>query len=219
MAGESSVSQELINAIELPNLKAIRAYLSENDAISVDYFLQCDLASEYAIDTSNVHCGGETHYGHVFNIYAKFSPTKDIVKVRLDMLQYVTAHHKRYDWNAHLYLRMNGLSLDTWVQKMTYCGNGADDLAIYAMSDMVRIHSSILPKNRPWTTIGGDFTGDIYDALKISRLIFSYLGNNKFARVWNKESPDAPSYIQQSFNYSPMVNVYLHLHQYPQTKI
>ena len=206
MVDESSLSQDLLNAIKLPNLKAIPAYLSEDDAITVADFMQSSYAHEYTIDTSNVHWGGETHFGHVFDIYANFSPMKDSVKVRLGMLQYVTAHQKRYNWNAHLYLRMNGMFLETWLQRMLFWDNGADALAIYAMSDMLGVHTTIITRHKPWTTIKGINNNINLDALNISGVILAYLGNNKFARVWKKDSLDNPSYIQQNYNYAPMVN-------------
>ena len=206
MVGESSLSQDLLNAIKLPNLKAIPTYLSEDDAITVADFMQSSYAHEYTIDACNVHWGGETHFGHVFDIYANFSPMKDSVKVRLDMLQYVTAHQKCYNWNAHLYLRMNGMSLETWLQRMLFWGNGADALAIYAMSNMLGVHTTIITRHKPWTTIEGISNNIDLDALNISDVILAYMGNNKFARVWKKDSLDNPNYIQRNFNYAPMVN-------------
>ena len=117
MAAPSSLTSEVLEAINLPNLKPIVSYLSGDDAVTVDMFMQSEYSSDFMIDTSNIYWGGEIHQGHVFDIYAKFSPTKDPVKVRLDMLQFVAATQKRYNWNAHLYLTMNQLTLDTWIQK------------------------------------------------------------------------------------------------------
>ena len=76
MAAHSSLSQELIKAINMPNIRPTPAYLSEEDAVTVDMFMQSEYASDYMIDTRNIHWGGEVHHSHIFDIYAKFSPTK-----------------------------------------------------------------------------------------------------------------------------------------------
>ena len=112
MAAGSSLTAEVLEAINMPNLKPILAYLSEGDAVTVNMFMQSEYAWDFVIDMSNIHWGGEVHHSYVFDIYTVFSPSKDPVTVRLDK-------SKRYDWNAHLYLRMNQLTLDAWVQRMT----------------------------------------------------------------------------------------------------
>ena len=185
----------------MPNLKAIPSYLSEDDALTVNLFLQSEYARDYAIDIRNIRWGGEIHHSHVFDIYAAFSPMRDPVKVRLDMLQFVSENQQRYDWNAHLYLRMNQLTLDNWVGKMTHWDNCADPLAIYSLSDMLGIHTTILTKTKPWTTVSGEYEGSVHDLLKISKVSLVYLGENRFARLWQKDDPGDSSYIGPNFNY------------------
>ena len=189
MAASTSLTAELIAAINMPNLKPIPSYLSEEDALTVNLFLQSEYARNYAIDIRNIHWGGEIHHSHVFDIYAAFSVSKDPVIVRLDMLKFVADNQKRYDWNAHLYLRMNQLTLDNWVRKMTHWDNCADPLAIYALSDMLGIHTTIITKTKPWTTVSGEFQGTLHDLLKISKVTLVYLGENHFARLWQKDDP------------------------------
>ena len=209
MAGHSSLAAEVLEAINMPNLKPIPSYLSEDDAVTVDMFMQSEYAHDYMIDTSNIHWGGEIHHSHVFDIYAMFSPTKDPVKARLDMLQFVTANRQRYDWNTHLYLRMNSLTLGAWIQKMTFWDNCADALAIYSLSNMLGIHTTILSRSKPWTTISGDFQGDVYDLLSLSTVNLVYLGRNQYARLWRKAVPESESssYMGPNFNYAPLVNI------------
>ena len=206
MAVHSSLSQELIKVINMPNLIATPSYLSEEDAITVDMFMQSEYASDYMIDMSNIHWGGEVHQSHVFEIYAKFSPTRDPVKTRLDMIKFVTANLARYSWDAHLYLTMHGLNLESWVQKMMFWENGADALAIYSLSDMLGIHTTVLMKSKPWTTVSGNYQGDVYDLLHISEVILVYLGQDRYARLWKKSALIENSYVGPNFNYAPMEN-------------
>ena len=45
MVGKQSTSltEELIDAINMPGLRPIPAYISESDALSVEEFLQCEI--------------------------------------------------------------------------------------------------------------------------------------------------------------------------------
>ena len=206
MVVHSSLAQDVIEEINMPNLRPTPSYLSEEDAITVDMFMQSEYASEYMIDMSNIHWGGEVHQSHVFDIYAKFSPTRDPVKTRLDMIQFVTVNLPRYNWDAHLYLTMHGLNLESWVQKMMFWENSADALAIYSLSDMLGIHTTVLTKSKPWTPVSGNYQGDVYDLLCISKVTLVYLGQDRYARLWKKSARIENSYVGPNFNYAPMAN-------------
>ena len=47
-------------------------------------------ASDYVIDVSNVHWGGEVNASHVFDIFSNFHAQKDSIKTHLDMITFVT---------------------------------------------------------------------------------------------------------------------------------
>ena len=207
MASDSSIASELINDINLPNLKPIPSYLSEADAMTVREYLQTDYAREYSIDTSNVYWGGVPNSNHVYNMFSEFRSHHDSVKTRLEMLKFVIDNERRYDWNGHLFLRMNNLTLATWIQQQTHFGNSADGLAIYALSDMCGVHATIVTQTKPWTIIHPTFSGDVYDALSMCKVNMVYLGYNKFARLRKKANPEDPSYITQSYNVPSMVTL------------
>ena len=84
---------------------------------------------------------------------------------------------------------MHGLNLESWVQRMMFWENSADALAIYSLSDMLGIHTTVLTKSKPWTTVSGNFQGDLYDLLCISEVILVYLGQDRYAHLWKKISP------------------------------
>ena len=86
MVGNSSIASELINAINLPNLKPIPSYLSEADAMTVREYLQTEYAREYSIDTSNVYWGGEPNSNHVYDMFSVFRSHHDSVQTRHEML-------------------------------------------------------------------------------------------------------------------------------------
>ena len=113
MAAGSSLSAELFAAIQVPNCRPMPAYLSELDTMSVSEFMQTSYASEYVINLSNVHWGGEVNASHLFDIFSNFQAQKDSVKTCLDMITFVTENMRRYSWDCDLFLRLNDLTLDT----------------------------------------------------------------------------------------------------------
>ena len=181
------------------------AYLSEGDALTIDDFMQSSYTADYVLDTSNVHWGGEVNSSHIFDIYCDYQAHRDSVKTRLDMIKYVTENSHRYDWDGQLFLHLNNLSLETWINKMSYWANSADALSLYALSDMCGIQTCVITKTKPWTTVDSNFKGTVNDVLDICQVKLAYLGENKFGRLWKKVVKDAPSHLGVNFNYKPMI--------------
>lgn len=165
MAGNTSLAAELLQAIKMPNLRQIPAYISESDATSIEEFLQCKLAKELIVDMSKITWGGEVNNNHIFEMYSDYSATKDSVKVRMDMLVFVTENATRYSNHCFPLLKMLGLDLMSWMAKVTHFGNSADTLCLCALSEMLGVHTCVLTKNRPWTTIDPSFGGTLDDVL------------------------------------------------------
>ena len=159
------------------------AYLSEGDTLTVDEFMQSSYAADYVLDTSNVHWGGEVNSSHIFDIYCDYQVHRDSVKTRLDMIKYVTENSCRYDWDGQLFLRLNNLSLETWINKMSYWANSADALSLYALSDMCGIHTCVITKTKPWTTVDSNCEGTVNDVLDICQVKLAYLGDWKTGRL------------------------------------
>ena len=202
MAGEKSIAEELIEAINMPKMKPIPAYISESDATSVQDFLQCNLAREYTLDTSKITWGGEINNNHVFEMYSNYSVTKDSVKLRMEMLTFVSENSTRYGQYCYPLLKMHGLDLVSWTASITYFENSADTLCLYALSDMLGVHTCVITKNHPWTTIDSSYGGTLEDIMKICQVNLLYLGNNKFGRLWKRTSNTQPSHVGLNYNYS-----------------
>ena len=205
MAAKMSLAAELFRAITAPKLSPIPAYLPESDGATVEWFLQSEYARDYTIDTSNLYWGGEVNKDHLFDIYKNFSSEKDSVKTRMSMLEFVANNVTKYTRNCYCYLRMNELTLDQWVRKLTHFDNGGDALSLYAMSDMFGVHTTVLTKGRAWTTVHGNYPGTLDDVLQLSDVKLVYLGQDCFATLWKKVSPNEPSLRERSYNYVPML--------------
>ena len=78
---------------------------------------------------------------------------------------------------------MHGVHIDTWLKQMSYWGTRADELAIYALSDMLNVHIFVVTKNRPWTMVDASVNGTVMEILRLCPVKFVYLGDNNFGRL------------------------------------
>ena len=100
---------------------------------------------------------------------------------------------------------MDKLTLNDWISKMSYWGNCGDALAIYAMIDMYRVHTCVVTKSKPWTTVSNTFQGTDIDVLKLCQVKLVYLGNHKYRKLIPKEFIGQSSYVTPSFNVASML--------------
>ena len=121
------------------------------------------------------------------------------------MISFVTSNYRRYSWDCDLFLRMNKLTLNDWIGKMSYWGNCGDALATYAMSDMYGVHTCIVTKSKPWTTVSNTFQGSDIDVLKLCQVKLVYLGNDKYGRLIPKDFIGQSSYVTPNFNAASML--------------
>ena len=205
MAAKQSVAEELLKAIQMPNMRPMPSYISEADTVSIEDFMTSRYARNYVLDTSNVHWGSEINANHFFNVFADYHTSRDSNKVRMGMLEYVTVNSQRYAWDCYTLLCMSGLSLGYWRAKMAFWANPADTMALYALSDQYGLHTSVVTKSKLWTTVTADYQGTEWDVLDISTIKLLYMGANRFGRIWKKAVADQPSFYGQNFNYQPMI--------------
>ena len=185
----NSIAAELLQQVNLTKLHPNPNYLSATDAISIDEFEQTEYSLEYTLDTSNIQCGSAPNDSHIFDIFCEFRAHRDSVKTRLEMLRFVAENTLRYKWDCHVLFTMHGVHIDTWLKQMSYRGTRADELAIYALSDMLNVHSFVVTKNRPWTTVDSNVNGSVMEILRLCPVKLAYLGDNNFGRLWPKLIP------------------------------
>ena len=117
-------------------------------------------------------------------MFAKFCGYNDSTYARLDMLTFVAENTARYEWNAHVLLKMHGTNLNGWFKTMTDCLNRGDELAIYAMCDMLKWHTFLFTRTKPWTTVDGSIgTLTVPELCIMCDVRLIYLGNNKFGEI------------------------------------
>ena len=163
--------------------------MSASAALTVEEFKQTEYRSEYSLDVSNIDWGSASNDSYVFDIFCEFSAHCDSSKTRLDMLNFVASNNQHYKWDCHMFFSMHRIYLDTWLKKMAYWGTKADELAIYALSDMLNVHSFVVTKHHPWTTIDSSVQGTELEILHLCTVKLVFLGDNRFGRLWHKLAP------------------------------
>ena len=70
---------------------------------------------------------------------------------------------------------------------MTYWENSADELTLYALSDLMKQHNVVITSTKPWSTVHPDVVlKDIHGLLDVCGVKLLYLGNNKFGRLCHR---------------------------------
>ena len=137
-ASSQSIAEELLGHIPMLNAFQIRPlvrYLSPDDATMIENF---ELADDYYVEMINLRYGKLENKNHLFDVFVSYSGYEDSTNVRLDMLKFVAENTAHYEWDVHILLKMHGSNLARWTASMTDCLNKGDELAIYAMCDMLK---------------------------------------------------------------------------------
>ena len=82
------------------------------------------------------------------------------------------------------YLKCMVQNLDGLVKTMTDCLNRGNELAIYAMCDMLKRHAFVFTCTKPWTTVDGSIgILTVPELCMMCDVRLIYLGNNKFGEI------------------------------------
>ena len=189
MAQHQSIAAELVQQINLTKLRPTPAYLSISDGMTVQEFYQSEYSRNYDVDISNIYSGRDFNDSHVFDAYNVFTRDKNSVKLRLDMLTFVAENSERYKWDCYVYFKMHGILLDKWINKMTYWGSRADELSLYALSDMLNCHTFVVTGSKPWTTIHPSVIGTELELLDLCPVKLLHLGQYTFGLLVKKHEP------------------------------
>ena len=188
MASSSlSIAEELLGHIPILNAFQIRPlvpYLSPEDATTIENFKNSELADDYYIETINLRYGKLENKNHLFDVFANYCGYEESTYIRLDMLKFVADNSARYEWDAHVLLKMHGSNLARWTANMTDVLNKGDELAIYAMCDMLKRHAFVYTCTKPWTTVDSNVGKlNIAELCMLCDVCLIYLGNNRYGEL------------------------------------
>ena len=100
------------------------------------------------------------------------------------MLKFVAENVAHYEWDAHVLLKMHGSNLAQWTASMTDVLNKGDELAIYAMCDMLKRHAFVYTRTKPWTTVDSNVGKlDVTELCMLCDVCLIYLGNKRFGEL------------------------------------
>ena len=188
MASSSkSIAGELLGHIPMLNafqIWPLVPYLSPDNATTIENFEDSELADDYHVETINLRYSKLENKNHLFNVFASYCGYDDSTYVWLDMLKFVADNSAHYEWDAHVLLKMHGSNLARWTASMTDVLNKGDELAIYAMCDMLKRHAFVYTHTKPWTNVDsnvGNLT--IAELYMLCDVWLIYLGNNKYGEL------------------------------------
>ena len=105
------------------------------------------------------------------------------------MLTFVAQNAECYKWDGYIYFKMHGLHLDSWVNKMAYWGSRANEMSLYALSDMLSRHTFVVTGSKPWRTIHLDVIGTELELLDLCPVKLFHLTDYRLARLWPQLLP------------------------------
>ena len=165
-------------------MRAIPAYLSDSDACSISDFTTSELSDRYVINTQNLYWSGTVNPNHVFDQFSEYLTHQSGTQTRLDMLRHISENNEKYSLISVVTLKIHELDLDTWKDRMSYVENSADELALFALSDLTKRHTIVLTRTKPWSTVHPDVvvTGP-QQLMELCDVRLLFLGGNKYARI------------------------------------
>ena len=103
------------------------------------------------------------------------------------MINFVKTNRQRYLLDGHVATKMHETNLNAWESKMSYWENSADELALYALSTLMKQHTVVITCTKPWSTVHPTIVlKDIYELLNVCGVKLLFLGDNKFGRLRNR---------------------------------
>ena len=158
-----------------------------------------ELAKDYVRDTQNLYWPGTVNRSHVFDLFAEHLPHHSGSQTHLDMINFVSDNRERYMLISHVILKIYEINLNVWENHMTYWENSADELALYALSDLTKRHTVVLTCTKPWSTVHPDVAvNDIHHLLELCDVKLLSLGGNKFGLLCHRP---------QNYDTTAMVNL------------
>ena len=176
--------------------KSIISYMSKGDALSPGEFDKTHLSKSHWLDVSKNKCvgkGKKLDPNCLFNIFGDLLDC-DARSVREQAMAEVTNNFNYYTLAATVVLSMRKQSLTDWLTVMRRYDTPGDEIVLYAMSRMARIHSIVYSKTATWCTVAVAQPILPSDLHKTCTVKLMFLGNRGFGELVQKPSYSMPVY-------------------------
>ena len=138
----------------------------------------------------------------VFRVFGDFCDHEPS-EVRAEMLSYISEDFNYFRDVSWLNLNMHKKRLRQWMDDMRDQNTPADELAIFALSQLYKRHSVIYTKNRTWCTIGTSKPLSERDVYLSCDVRFVQMGPRNFVSLIKK-----PSSCMPVMQFEPLENIY-----------
>ena len=189
------MAKELLTSILPRPYTGIVSYLSPSSFLTITDLKKSTLARNNWLDllTSDQHKKGRKRCDpdavfRVFGDFCDYEPRE----VRAEMLSYITDDFNYFRDVSWLNLNMHKKSLSQWIANMRNQNAPADELAIFALSQLYKRHSVIYTKNRTWCTISTSKPLSEKDVYLSCDVRFVQMGPRNFVLLIKKPSSCMP---------------------------
>ena len=176
--------------------KSIISYMSKGDALSAGDFDKTHLSKSHWLDVSKSKCIGKSKKPDpncLFNIFGDLLDC-DARSACEQAMAEVSDNFNYYTLAVTVVLSMRKQSLIDWLTAMRRYDTPGDEIVLYALSRMARIHSIVYSKTATWCTVAVAqpiLPSDLHKACTVKLM---FLGKRGFGELVQKPSYSMPVY-------------------------
>ena len=178
--------------------KSIISYMSKGDALAIDDFERTHFSATHWLDVSKSKCIGKSKKPDpncLFNIFGELLDC-DAHSVRDQAMTEISDNFNHYSLAATVVLSMRKQNLIEWLSSMRKYDTPGDEIVLYALSRLTRVHSIVYSKTATWCTVAVAQPMLPSDLHKVCTVRLMYLGRRGFGELVQKPSFSMPVYSQ-----------------------
>ena len=176
--------------------KTIISYMSKGDALSAEDFDKTQFSTSHWLDVSKSKCIGKskkTDPNCLFNIFGDLLDC-DARSAHEQAMAEVSDNFNYYTLAATVVLSMRKQLLVDWLTAMRRYDTPGDEIVLYALSRMARVHSIVYSKTATWCTVAVAQPILPSDLHKTCTIKLMFLGKRGFGELVQKPSYSMPVY-------------------------
>ena len=169
--------------------------MSKGDALAVGDFDKIHFSATHWLDISKIKCigkGKKPDPNCLFNIFDLLDC--DACNVHDQVMTEVSENFNQYSLAATVVLAMRKQSLLEWLTNMRKYDTPGDEIVLYALSRMTRVHSIVYSKMATWCTVAVSQPILPSDLHKTCTVKLMYLGKRGFGELVQKPLYIMPVY-------------------------
>ena len=172
--------------------------MSKGDALAIDDFERTHFSATDWLDVSKSKCIGKSKKPDpncLFNIFGELLDC-DAHSVCDQAMSEISDNFNHYSLAATVVLSMRKQNLIEWLSSMCKYDTPGDEIVLYALSRLTRVHSIVYSKTATWCTIAVAQPMLPSDLHKVCTVRLMYLGRRGFGELVQKPSFNMPVYSQ-----------------------